>query len=148
VRTTLELRLFDATQTQMAQAVYRVTSTSQDARTGTADAAGRVHEENLLAGSTIVVEWGFAGDPDPLPFQSTIFLELAGDGDADRAIVARLSNLGYRHADPAVNVRMFQHDYGLAPEDGQLGADTRTAIETVHDQRLSRQEFAARQGQT
>lgn len=143
VRKTLELRLFDATQKFIKNAPYRLTAGSHESRTGTAGADGRLREENLLAGSTLKVEWGFENDKEPYPFQLTIRLDFTRGSD-DEQNRKRLNNLGYRLDDNKSNVRSFKEDYGITPLDDNLDPAAATKLKQIHDQRLSAAEFKAR----
>lgn len=140
VRKRLELRLFDATAQAIAKAPYRVTVGSHDSRQGTADPEGRLVEDQLLAGSKLLVEWGFPDGPGDFPFSLEVRLDF-DRGDDDAVAAKRLRNLGYVLDDLSANVQLFKHDYGLKPEDGSLDDATRKAITDVHDRRLSKAEF-------
>ena len=141
---TLDLRLFDSQHEAISNAPYRITIGESEVREGAADPTGRLLEFDIAVPNEVHVEWDFPSeDESPIEafsFQLIVFLD-ATEGDDTQTAEKRLHNLGYPFEVLEDNLRAFQRDFGITPVNGVLDAKTKSSLQQVHDQVLSRSEF-------
>jgi len=141
MRRTLRIRLFNPEGAAMANAPYRLTVVAtNDVRTGTAGQFNGeeawIVEPAVLAPSRVLVEWGDATQPKPVPlkYRTLLFVDLREDQDDEATWRRRLANLSYTDTDLLEDaLRAFQRDYEL-DENGQLDERTKQALLAAVDE--------------
>jgi hypothetical protein len=155
-RATLRLRLLNSENDFIPDAPYRLTLASGEVREGEATADGWLVEQNIETPQDVNVVWGYPTDfgitPEerarrwgfagPLAYSLDVVL-FTDDSESDEDKARKhLNNLGYPpELSLADNLLYFQREYQVYPADGTLSDDTKTALATVDEQGLGREEY-------
>jgi hypothetical protein len=159
-RATLRLRLLNSENDFIPNAPYKVTLASGEVREGEATEDGWLVEQNIETPEDVNVVWGYPTEygisseerAKRWGFAGTYAYSLDvvlytddGRSDGDKAR-EHLGNLGYPANQPLeVNLLYFQREYQVYPADGTLNDDTKTALATVDEQGLGREEYIKQQ---